>query len=72
MVYIPFGSGPRNCLGLRLGLLLMKSGLAYFLKSHSVQICERTDLNPELDANAIVPKFKGGIYLKVIKDANNL
>lgn len=72
MVYIPFGSGPSNCLGLRLGLLLMKSGLAYFLKSHSVQICEQTDLNPELDANAIVPKFKGGICLKVIKDVNNI
>lgn len=68
MVYIPFGSGPRNCIGARLAMILMRSGLAYLLRNHYVQICNETNLNAELDANALVPKVKGGINLQIIKD----
>lgn len=68
MVYLPFGSGPRKCLGERLALVFMKSGLVYFLRNHYVRICEETNLNGEFDANALLAKFKDGVHLQIFRD----
>lgn len=68
MTYIPFGDGPRNCIGKRLGLLQVQVGLVYFLKDYKVQICSKTVIQPEFDAKSIVLQTKGGIHLEFVKD----
>ncbi|XP_056647967.1 cytochrome P450 6k1-like isoform X2 [Diorhabda sublineata] len=49
-VYMPFGMGPRNCIGDRFGLICAKIGLVYFLQQFKVEQCEDTPvplvLNP--------------------------
>ncbi|CAH1117985.1 unnamed protein product [Phaedon cochleariae] len=50
-VYLPFGMGPRNCIGDRFGLICAKVGIVYFLKKFKVEKCEDTPvpliLNPK-------------------------
>ncbi|XP_059225821.1 uncharacterized protein LOC106092109 [Stomoxys calcitrans] len=68
MSYLPFGNGPRNCIGYRLGLLQIKTALAHFLKNHRVQVCEQTNLEPQFDPKAFILQQKGGVYLEVVRD----
>ncbi|XP_075167816.1 cytochrome P450 6g1-like [Haematobia irritans] len=69
MVYLPFGTGPRNCIGARLGMIQVKMGLIHFLKNHYVRICEKTELNPGFDPKAPIIQIKGGIYLEIMCDS---
>ncbi|KAF2879306.1 hypothetical protein ILUMI_26861 [Ignelater luminosus] len=36
LVYLPFGNGPRNCIGARFGMTVVKLGLAHILSSFEV------------------------------------
>ncbi|XP_039957012.1 cytochrome P450 6g1-like isoform X1 [Bactrocera tryoni] len=68
MSYLPFGSGPRNCIGGRIGLLQSKVGLVHILKNHYVTTCEKTPSEITFDPLAIVLSYKKGIYLKLVND----
>ncbi|XP_039957017.1 cytochrome P450 6g1-like [Bactrocera tryoni] len=68
MSYLPFGSGPRNCIGSRIGLLQSKVGLVHILKNHYVTTCEKTPSEMTFDPLSIVLNYKEGIYLKFIND----
>uniref|UniRef100_A0A1I8P6L7 Cytochrome P450 n=1 Tax=Stomoxys calcitrans TaxID=35570 RepID=A0A1I8P6L7_STOCA len=68
MTYLPFGSGPRNCVGSRLGLLQVKIALAHILKNHDVQLSPETNLNPKLNPKAFILQIEGGINLTVVRD----
>ncbi|XP_061402158.1 cytochrome P450 6g1-like, partial [Musca vetustissima] len=65
MTYLPFGSGPHNCIGSRLAMLQMKCGLVHFLRRHHVRVSKDTVLNPEFDTKSILLEVKGGIHLEV-------
>ncbi|XP_031640320.1 probable cytochrome P450 6a14 [Contarinia nasturtii] len=66
--YLPFGEGPRNCIGLRLGKMQTKVGLVLMLRKF------RFELEKRLKKNEMVfdPKVSflsplGGIKLHIIK-----
>jgi cytochrome P450 family 6 len=42
--YLPFGAGPRNCIGMRFSLLEIKLGLAHMIKNYRFSICPETDV----------------------------
>lgn len=42
--YIPFGVGPRNCIGTRFALMEIKAIFYYILKDFIFEVCERTDM----------------------------
>ena len=43
-VYMPFGNGPRNCLGMRFALMNMKLAVVKILQNFSLQTCEETEV----------------------------
>lgn len=65
---MPFGIGPRTCIGERFGLMQTKIGLVNFFKNHSVQPSDSTPKVMELEKKALVLQAKGGVVLNVIRD----
>uniref|UniRef100_A0A8C4W1P4 unspecific monooxygenase n=1 Tax=Gopherus evgoodei TaxID=1825980 RepID=A0A8C4W1P4_9SAUR len=48
-VYLPFGAGPRNCIGMRFALLSMKVAIASLLQNFTFRPCKETQVrNPDL------------------------
>lgn len=64
--YLPFGDGPRNCIGLRFGRMQVKTGLFYLLKDFEYTPNRKTtDL--QLDRTAFLLQLKNNIYLNMKK-----
>ncbi|XP_053966373.1 cytochrome P450 6g1-like [Anastrepha ludens] len=68
MAYLPFGTGPHNCIGSRIGLLQTKIGLVHILKNHYVEVCDKTPAQINFDPLSLVLQNKGGIYLNLVND----
>lgn len=65
MQWLPFGAGPRNCLGLQFALLETKIALARIIKRFKMECCEQTCVPPELDGTILL-KPKDGVCVKII------
>ncbi|XP_028641336.1 cytochrome P450 3A25-like isoform X2 [Grammomys surdaster] len=63
-VYMPFGSGPRNCIGMRFALITMKIAVVKILQNFSVQPCEKTEIPLKLSKDLLLSPEKP-IVLKV-------
>ncbi|KAK0072324.1 hypothetical protein PV325_011549 [Microctonus aethiopoides] len=42
-IYLPFGSGPKSCVGMRIAMMQMKAALATLLKSYSIELDPKTN-----------------------------
>jgi len=64
--YLPFGDGPRNCIGLRFGLMQTRVGLATILKNFELTPCSKSTnplvLNPK---SLILAPTGSGLWLNV-------
>ncbi|XP_061401508.1 probable cytochrome P450 6a21 [Musca vetustissima] len=67
ILYIPFGEGPRNCIGMRFGKMQATIGLAYLLKYFRFEICERTQIPLQFDKKNMLVTPERGVVLKVTK-----
>ncbi|XP_040891806.1 cytochrome P450 3A30-like [Toxotes jaculatrix] len=63
--YLPFGAGPRNCLGMRFALLMVKLALVEVLQNFSFSVCEETEIPLEMDPAAFVGPLRP-IKLKLV------
>ncbi|XP_017469278.1 PREDICTED: probable cytochrome P450 6t1 [Rhagoletis zephyria] len=68
MSYLPFGAGPRSCIGTLLGMLEVKTGLVHILKNFRVETCSLTAPEMKFEAKAFVLAPDGGTYLRFVKD----
>ncbi|XP_021017756.1 cytochrome P450 3A13-like [Mus caroli] len=57
-VYMPFGNGPRNCLGMRFALITMKLAVVKIFQNFSVQPCEETEIPLKLSKKLILSPEK--------------
>ncbi|XP_078424653.1 thromboxane-A synthase isoform X1 [Cetorhinus maximus] len=64
-VYLPFGAGPRSCMGMRMALLEAKIALVRILYSYSFQTCPATQIPVQIRSfGALGPKE--GVVLKIV------
>lgn len=66
--HLPFGSGPRFCIGERFGMLKIRVGLIHFLKNHYVRPNEKTHLEMKLNKSALLLQAEGGVFLDTFRD----
>ncbi|CAK9815687.1 Cytochrome P450 6a2 [Anthophora plagiata] len=67
MNYLPFGDGPRNCIGARFAVYQTKIGLITILRNHKVDVCDKTTIPYEFDPRTFLVAPKGGITLRITK-----
>ncbi|XP_029950461.1 cytochrome P450 3A40-like [Salarias fasciatus] len=52
--YMPFGMGPRNCIGMRFALVSMKLALVEVLQKFSFSVCKETEVPFEMDVQGLL------------------
>uniref|UniRef100_H3C2D9 unspecific monooxygenase n=1 Tax=Tetraodon nigroviridis TaxID=99883 RepID=H3C2D9_TETNG len=63
--YLPFGAGPRNCIGMRFALVVMKLAIAEILQHYSFVPCKETEIPMVLGSEGFVtPKTPIKLKLK--------
>lgn len=65
--YLPFGEGPRNCIGLRFGMMQTKVGLICTLKNFKLSLSADTQLPLVMDPMSFLMSCKSGIWLDAEK-----
>ncbi|XP_034032874.1 thromboxane-A synthase-like isoform X2 [Thalassophryne amazonica] len=63
-VYLPFGAGPRNCVGMRLAQLEMKMALVRLFHRFKIVACSETKVPLELKSSSTLGP-KNGIFVKI-------
>ncbi|KAK9981878.1 hypothetical protein ABG768_001401 [Culter alburnus] len=64
-MYMPFGLGPRNCIGMRFAQVTMKLAIVEILQRFDVSVCEETQVPLELGLNGfLAPKDPIKLKLK--------
>ncbi|KAH8248903.1 hypothetical protein KR032_004110 [Drosophila birchii] len=62
--YMPFGEGPRHCIGLRMGKVNVKIAIAKILSNFELEICkEKREI--EFGANGVTLMPKGGVPVRI-------
>ncbi|KAH0821408.1 hypothetical protein GEV33_001383 [Tenebrio molitor] len=65
--WIPFGAGPRHCIGLRFGMLQSKVGLTELLKNYRIKLSNKVQLPLQMDKQSFISSAEGGVWLDVEK-----
>ncbi|XP_052023974.1 cytochrome P450 3A13 [Apodemus sylvaticus] len=63
--YLPFGNGPRNCIGMRFALMNMKVALVRVLQNFSFQPCKETQIPLKLSKQGLLQP-ENPLLLKVV------
>ncbi|XP_006997398.3 cytochrome P450 3A25 [Peromyscus maniculatus bairdii] len=64
-VYLPFGNGPRNCIGMRFALISMKLAVVRVLQNFTLQPCEETEIPLKFSRQPILQP-ENPIILKIV------
>lgn len=69
--YMPFGAGPRNCVGMRLGMVQAKTTLACLLQHVRLETGPETMIPLKLKPGQILPFFDGPLFLRPVPRQNS-
>ncbi|NWX07860.1 CP3AL protein, partial [Caloenas nicobarica] len=67
--YLPFGAGPRNCIGMRFALLTLKVAIIALLQHFTFQTCKETQIPLKLNSKGFLKPEKP-IVLKFVPRTN--
>ncbi|XP_049879657.1 cytochrome P450 6k1-like [Pectinophora gossypiella] len=65
--YLPFGEGPRICIGMRFAKMQMLAGLVSVLAGHQVQLAGDMPRELRLEPRGLVTQPDQGIYLTLVR-----
>ncbi|XP_071770534.1 cytochrome P450 3A30-like [Centroberyx gerrardi] len=52
--YLPFGVGPRNCMGMRFAMVMIKLAMVEVLQNYSFSVCEETEIPLRMNPTGLV------------------
>ncbi|XP_008162940.2 cytochrome P450 3A21-like [Chrysemys picta bellii] len=64
-IYLPFGAGPRNCIGMRFAVLSMKIAIASLLQNFTFRPCKETPIPLKLSSRGFITPVEP-IILKLV------
>ncbi|XP_046623904.1 probable cytochrome P450 9f2 [Neodiprion virginianus] len=64
-LYIPFGGGPRACIGMRMAMLQIKAAIATTLGNFTLEVSPKTQLPIKLNPFYFMAAAKGGLWVKI-------
>ncbi|CAL7936765.1 unnamed protein product [Xylocopa violacea] len=67
MAFLPFGEGPRMCVGMRMALLQMKACLATMMLNYKIELSPRTQLPLKISPSSFLSVAEGGIWVYISK-----
>ncbi|CAL7936767.1 unnamed protein product [Xylocopa violacea] len=67
MAFLPFGEGPRMCVGMRMALLQIKACLAGLLRSYKLELSPKTKLPFKFSPTTLVVSPVGGCWVYISK-----
>ncbi|XP_058805367.1 cytochrome P450 6k1-like [Phymastichus coffea] len=62
--YLPFGEGPRMCVGMRFALMLIKQTTATLITKFAVEHSPKTKVPLEIDPSSFLIAFKAGLWAR--------
>nr|WET52718.1 cytochrome P450 [Phaedon brassicae] len=65
--YLPFGEGPRVCIGQRFGITQIKVGIVHLIKNYRVTVNQKTQLPLKYDPWFIMLHAIGGLWIDLHK-----
>ncbi|XP_050421474.1 probable cytochrome P450 6a14 [Adelges cooleyi] len=65
--YLPFGAGPRLCIGMRFGLMQIKTALARLLSAYDFTLSKSMELPIKMNPKSIPSNPEGGMFLHATK-----
>ncbi|XP_019551615.2 probable cytochrome P450 6a20 [Aedes albopictus] len=65
--HLPFGEGPRICIGMRFGLLQTRMGIAMLLKNYRFQLCSKSVVPLKTDPVNLIYGPAGDVWLGIEK-----
>ncbi|KAG5319423.1 CP6J1 protein, partial [Pseudoatta argentina] len=60
--FLPFGEGPRICVGMRMAQLQIKAGLAMIIRKYNLELSPKTQMPLKFFPGTILPTPKGGLW----------
>lgn len=63
--YMPFGLGPRNCIGMRFGMMQVRLGVATALSNFEISPSKKTLIPMKFQPDAQATSPAGGMFLKI-------
>ncbi|KAG5309664.1 CP6J1 protein, partial [Acromyrmex insinuator] len=60
--FLPFGEGPRICVGMRMAQLQIKAGLAMIIRKYNLELSPKTQMPLKFIPGTILPTPKGGLW----------
>lgn len=70
MAHLPFGDGPRNCIGIRFGLMQTKIAIIKLLMNFKFSPSSHTTIPMKFDARALTIAPHNDMWLKVERISN--
>ncbi|XP_050454367.1 probable cytochrome P450 6a13 [Cataglyphis hispanica] len=65
--YLPFGKGPRICIGMKFAYIQTKIGIVTFVANYKVELSEKTTIPLEFEPTTFTLTSKSGIWLKIFR-----
>ncbi|XP_071862522.1 cytochrome P450 9e2-like [Bombus fervidus] len=67
MTFLPFGEGPRICVGMRLAMQQMKACLASLLSNYKLELSPRTQVPLKISLKHFMLEVDGGVWVYISK-----